>query len=140
MGSPARKNAVLAWAAVRDAVLNDEDVRKRVSKALGITYFKVKVILELFRGTVSASQLTQDLASDKTYISLVLSDLEKDGTIERVPSPADRRRKDIVLTAAGHALARKALAILNQPPDGFSRLTAEDLNTLLRLMRKISSI
>lgn len=139
MNAPTKKTAVAAWAALRDVVLNDEDQRKQVSRALGITYFKIKVILKLAGGAVSASQLVHDLASDKTYISLILRDLEEDGTVERVTSSTDRRYKDIVLTPAGCALAKQAQAILDQPPESFSRLTPDELDNLLRLARKISA-
>lgn len=139
MDATTRKVAVSAWAALRNVVLNDEDQRKRVSRALGITYFKIKVLLRLLDGSVSASQLVQDLASDKTYISLILRDLEADGTVERVISPVDRRYKEIALTVSGRELAKKALKILDQPPEGFSRLTPDEVNALLQLVNKISA-
>ncbi|MBS1087261.1 MarR family winged helix-turn-helix transcriptional regulator [Gluconobacter sphaericus] len=138
MANTKENTAVAAWAALRNMVLNDEAPRKQVSHTLGISYFKVKVILKLLDGALSASRLVQDLASEKTYISLILRDLEADGTIVRQTSPSDRRYKEISLTPAGCSLAKQAQAILDQPPEGFCRLMQCELDSLLQLAKKIS--
>lgn len=140
MANAKEDTVVSAWVALRKLILNDEGPRKQVSRPLGISYFKVKVILKLFDGALSASQLVQDLASEKNYISLILSDLEADGTIVRQIVSFGRRRKEIVLTPAGRALAIQAQTILDQPPEGFSRLMQAELDILLQLVRKISEV
>ncbi|AJY11451.1 winged helix DNA-binding protein [Burkholderia dolosa] len=126
-----------AWVQLRDLVLEDDDPRKRVSNALGITYFKVKVLISLLKHSESASDLVQRFASDKTYISLILRDLEVDGSIMRVTSPTDRRSKLIMLTDQGRELAKSARSILDQPPRAFNRLSSDEVNTLLMLIEKI---
>lgn len=129
----------VAWIALRDIVLDDEDQRKKVSRALGITYFKIKVIIKISDRTVSVSDLVIVLASDKTYISMILRDLEEDGTIERVQSPFDRRFKTLVLTSSGKSIAKKSQEIIDHPPEGFSNLTDKDISNLFYLIGKISS-
>jgi DNA-binding MarR family transcriptional regulator len=138
MMNPQSQAATLAWSRLRDLVLADDDPRKHVSQALGVTYFKVKVLVLLLRHTASASELVRQLASDKTYISLILRDLEDDGSVTRVASSTDRRTKLIGLTDRGRALAEQAAAILDRPPPGFSRLTRQELETLLVLLDKIT--
>jgi DNA-binding MarR family transcriptional regulator len=132
------QTATLAWAKLRDLVLVDDDPRKRVAGALGITYFKIKILLYLSKHAASASDLVERFASDKTYISLLLRDLEDDGSVVRATSPEDRRAKLITLTDQGHELACSAARILDQPPPGFSQLTHQELDALLTLIDKIS--
>jgi DNA-binding MarR family transcriptional regulator len=138
MTKPKSEAATLAWSRLRDLVLGDDDPRRRVSDALGITYFKVKVLVLLLRQTASASDLVRQLASDKTYISLILRDLEDDDSVTRITSPTDRRTKLIALTDRGRALAQRAVAILDQPPAEFSRLTRQELEILLVLLDKLT--
>ncbi|MGE8602125.1 MarR family transcriptional regulator [Bordetella trematum] len=137
MAADAGVTAARAWASLRRFVVETHNPRKALSRALGITYFKIKILLYLERHPqASASALVQQFASDKTYISLILRDLEADGSLLRSADPRDRRSKRITLTEQGRARARQAAGLLEQPPAGLARLSPEELATLQRLLDK----
>ncbi|OLT13152.1 MarR family transcriptional regulator [Pseudonocardia sp. CNS-139] len=45
--------------------------------------------------------LAQHLGVDRTVMTYLLDDLEREGLVERRPDPADRRARRVILTAAG---------------------------------------
>ena len=68
---------------------------------------------------------------------MVVDDLEGAGLVERPAHPTDRRAKLVVATESGMTLARRAQHILERPPDGLSGLSAEDLETLGRILSRV---
>ncbi len=132
--------AIQAWASLRRFVVETHNPRKTLSRALGITYFKIKILLYLERHPqASASTLVQQFASDKTYISLILRDLEADGSVLRSADPQDRRSKRITLTGPGRARAQQAARLLERPPAGLARLSPQELATLQALLDKAAA-
>lgn len=72
---------------------------------------EARVIYELATcGGADAATLRTELGLDSGYLSRILARFEADGLVERTPSPADRRRQSVTLTAAG----RKEFAQLNR--------------------------
>jgi DNA-binding MarR family transcriptional regulator len=76
----------------------------------------------------SQLELAHHLGVDRTVMTYLLDDLERDGLIERRPDPADRRARRIAVTERGRdllgvlgqrlkAAEREVLAGLGGPPD-----------------------
>lgn len=64
---------------------------------------EVRVLYELaHRENVTARELCSDLGLDRGYVSRMLQSFEAQGWIRTTPSPDDRRRQFLTLTARGH--------------------------------------
>lgn len=68
----------------------------------------------------------------------MVSDFDKRGLIERRPHPRDGRAVGLHLTTAGQKLMRDAEKVATQlETDVGARLSASELRTLIRLLRKV---
>ncbi len=73
--------------------------------------------------------------------SQVLAGLEADGLVERVRSPADRRRQTVAPTRAGRAALRSARARLRQPLGALlSELPPPDAHALSRALGRLEAV
>jgi len=64
---------------------------------------EVRVLYELaHRENITAKDLCRDLGLDRGYVSRMLQTFETQGWIKTSPSPGDRRRQFLSLTAKGH--------------------------------------
>ena len=77
-------------------------------------------------------------------LTRMLDALEKDGMVERLPDPADRRTKQLRLTGEGEETLEEIFAIADglrsRLFDGFSEAEVEVVNTFLaRLMERLDS-
>jgi DNA-binding MarR family transcriptional regulator len=71
--------------------------------------------------------LAQQLAVDKTAMTYLLDDLEHAGLVERRPDPADRRQRQIVITANGRrALEESGERLAGAEQRLLSALTPEE--------------
>jgi MarR family transcriptional repressor of emrRAB len=87
---------------------------------------------------VNPSQICDLISESPTGITRLTDDLVARNWIERKPSPNDRRRVDIVITAAGRALVEKAKPVLWEHLEQvFGVLTRAEIHTLDALMRKL---
>ena len=66
-----------------------------------------------------------------------MDSLETRGLVERRPDPDDRRRKLVALTPDGKEAAQRILRIKREPPPVFANLSADELDTLEELMRRL---
>lgn len=60
------------------------------------------------------ASIAEVLGLDRTVMTYVVDDLERAGLVERRPDPADRRSRQVVLTAAGRAAHDAARATLDR--------------------------
>ncbi|GAA3434604.1 MarR family transcriptional regulator [Kutzneria kofuensis] len=127
-----------AWQAMRSLVLEQHDRRAEVCQALDMSFIKVKALYKLARGPMTMRELTDALATDKPYTTLVVDYLEDRGLVERTRHPEDRRSKIVTITAKGAAEAEKANAILGAPPAPLLALPEEDLAELDRILAKLA--
>jgi DNA-binding MarR family transcriptional regulator len=86
---------------------------------------------------VSMGEMARSLGCDPSYITALVDDLDERGLARREPSPADRRVKSIVLTAAGRTLAEEIQGIMSVPPSAFAALTPAELQQLVGLLDKV---
>jgi DNA-binding MarR family transcriptional regulator len=122
------------WLALTEVVRGD-DRRKQVSDALGgMSYVRVKAMRYLLEGPKTGRELATKLATDPPFVSVIVDDLEERGFVDRKPHPDDRRRKLIELTPEGVKAARRAEAILSEPPPGMRTLAPADLEAFGRIV------
>lgn len=133
-----RNDATQIWAAMRALVL-DNDRRREVCDALGMSFFRVKALRRIAAAPVKLADLATDLMTDRPYTTLVVDDLAGRGLVERTPHPTDRRSKIVTITPAGEAAAQEAERILGAPPTALRELPEADLAALRRIMTSLLS-
>jgi DNA-binding MarR family transcriptional regulator len=113
--------------------------RGELAQALGFRLGggRGKVLVQLREGPATLGQLAEANGVDAPYATLIVDKLEAHGLVERRPHPADRRRKLVVLTAAGHDAIATADAILLRPPPAVATLPADDLDRLAGLLIRL---
>ena len=125
-----------AWQAMADLVLNNER-RREVSEEVGLSFGKIRALRRIARRPMPMSELAALLTVDPPNLTPVVDDLEQAGLVERRAHPTDRRVKLVVATSQGAALAQRADEILARPPARLSMLSAEDLETLVRILAQL---
>ena len=114
-------DATRVWQALRLLVLERNDRRREVCRALDLSFVKIKALRELAEQPMSLSVLASALLTDAPYTSVIVSDLERQGLVTRAPNPDDGRSKLVSVTVAGRRVARSAEAILSEPPPPCAR-------------------
>ena len=95
-------------------------------------------------GPVAVGRLAELVATDRTTLTRNLAPLLKDGVVERAAS-GDKRRHELVATAAGRALFKRALplwaAAEQEVRDAMgARLTADLHGAIERSMEKLAAL
>jgi DNA-binding MarR family transcriptional regulator len=126
------------WLLMSDLVLDNER-RREVADALGISFGRTRTIRRLARRPMSMGELAAALGIDPPNATVVVADLESLGLVRRRPHPTDGRAKVVEATRKGKEMARRADAILATPPPALSALGAEDLETLRRILESVGT-
>ncbi len=126
------------WLLISDLVL-DNQRRREVSDALGISFGRARAVRRLARQPMSMSELAAALGIDPPNATVVVDDLEALKLVRRRPHPTDRRAKLVEATRKGKDMARRADAILATPPPALSALGADDLEALRRILERVSA-
>lgn len=125
------------WATMRTLVL-EADRRAEVCAALGMSFFRIKVLRRIASEPTTGGLLAERLGSDPPYVSVVVDDLVRRGLVARTQDPDDRRRKVLSVTTAGAAAAGEAEALLAAPPRALTDLPPQDLADLGRILLCLS--
>ena len=96
------------------------------------------------RGPVSITELSEMLSTDRTTLTRNLRPLLSSGLVERVTA-GDKRRHELVATAAGRALFKRALPLWVEAEQEVRtamgpRLTADLHGALERSMEKLDAL
>lgn len=95
-------SAVEALAALRMAGRTLHHLQDRWAEIHGLTEGRLAVMFRLFRcGATPLGDLAEDLDTSPRNITGLVDHLERDGLVERVPDPEDRRSVRARLTEAG---------------------------------------
>jgi DNA-binding MarR family transcriptional regulator len=129
--------ATSAWQSMRSLVLDLHDRRVAVSDAIGMSYLRAKALRQLVRGPLPMRELAIAVVIDAPYTTVIVDDLETRGLVQRQVNPVDRRSKLVRITPAGRAVARRAERIQSAPPAALAALTADELATLERTLRRL---
>ena len=125
------------WLLISDLVL-DNQRRREVSDALGISFGRARTVRRLARKPMSMSELAVALGIDPPNATAVVDDLEALKLVRRRPHPTDGRAKLVEATRKGKDMARRADAILATPPPALSTLSTDDLEALRRILERVS--
>ncbi len=124
------------WAMVTDLVL-DEERRREVVDATGLSFAKSRALRRLVEDPLSMGELAARLGMDPPNVTAVVDDLESAGLVRRERHPTDRRVTLVATTPAGRALARRAQAVLDRPCAKLARLSTADLRELRRILSRV---
>jgi len=97
-----------------------------------------KFLFQLRRGAMTLTELARATGVDAPYATLIVDKLEAHGLVERQLHPHDRRRKLVMLTAAGRDAVATADAILRRPPRAIGTLRSEELRQLIGLLERLT--
>jgi DNA-binding MarR family transcriptional regulator len=126
------------WSVMSELVL-DNQRRREVAEATGISFGRTRAIRRLVRQPLSMRELADALGIDPPNATVVVDDLESQGLVRRRPHPTDRRAKLVEATRKGKQLARRADAILATPPAALTAVSTEDLETLRRVLKSVGT-
>lgn len=127
------------WRNLRAVLLERGERRKEIVEAIGMSFFRVKVLRRVAVAPAPLSELATRLGSDRPYLTLVVDDLAKRGLVERHQHPTDRRSKIVSATPEGRAVAARAEEILGTPPPALRALPEADLAVLDRIMTTLAA-
>jgi DNA-binding MarR family transcriptional regulator len=102
---PAIEPVAEAMDALRRIVRSLRIAERHSEALLGVTSAQLFVLREIDKaGTITVSELAQRTATAQSSVSEVLARLAARGLVTRTRPIADRRRTEIALSEAGHAL------------------------------------
>ncbi len=104
-----------------------------------LTFARYELLVRLYFHTdaLPLSQLGKQLQIHQTSITSLVDRLEKQGLIERMPHPTDRRVTIAQMTPAGRALTGKAINLLNAEFFRDLGLTGREAHALVYLLMKM---
>ena len=118
--------------------------RERVTDALGEFPHGnrgYETMAEVLRSTrPSQLALANHLGIDRTVMTYLVDDLEKEGLVERRPNPTDRRQRLIVATDRGRALVENACRrVVDAQEELLGTLDDDERVALRRLLNKAAT-
>jgi MarR family transcriptional regulator, lower aerobic nicotinate degradation pathway regulator len=88
-------------------------------------------------GPQSQQQLADSLDFDKSHLVARIDDLQSRDLVTRAQDPTDRRRNQIALTPAGHALLDRLRPVAEESQQSFlEALSPAEQDTLVSLLRR----
>jgi DNA-binding MarR family transcriptional regulator len=128
---------LLSWNGRRIAQLFEESLK---SLDLRPPHFGVMTLIDAEPGSTQQELGERSMIDPSSMVSVV-DELEERGLAERKPHPGDRRKHAVYLTTMGSKTLERARATAMQAAgEQFQRLTAEELETLRLLLRKLAGL
>jgi DNA-binding MarR family transcriptional regulator len=87
--------------------------------------------------TVAMGKIAEGMACDASNVTGLIDRLEARGLVRRQSSQADRRVKVLELTPAGARLRSTVLERMSKPPAILERLSPEEQQALVRILRRL---
>jgi DNA-binding MarR family transcriptional regulator len=121
------------WTSLREALFDFDGRKREVSRALDLSYGRVRVLRQLVASPLPMRELAQRILTDAPYTTIMVDDLEARGLVTRTVNPEDKRTKIVAVTETGRTLAKEAETILDRPPASLAGLADKDLAALERI-------
>lgn len=107
----------------------------------GLTFSQFKILILLLyvhQGSARQIDIESTFAMTNPTVTGILNNLEKNGMIQRLQNPDDKRSKLIVPTEKARGIAPELWNIRQKLDDDFTRmLTDEEKEQMRKLLRKI---
>jgi DNA-binding MarR family transcriptional regulator len=129
-------DASRVWTALHEYVTG-QDRRRALRAALDLGPGKVEVLIKLAGGPMTLREIALAVDVDPPAATVGVNQLEARGLVHRTAHPDDNRRKLVHLTDAGRDAARRARAILAEPPAELASLDPEDLARLDEILARL---
>ncbi|MBA9006306.1 MarR family winged helix-turn-helix transcriptional regulator [Thermomonospora cellulosilytica] len=135
---PARLTAKPSWLLTQMAV----HAHRLASDGFGEVgargyHYRILAALDEF-GAASQAELGRRCNMDRSDVVAAINELAAQGFVERTPDPDDRRRNIVTLTTAGARQLRRMDRALDKVQDDLlGPLSAEDRQTLTRLLTRL---
>jgi DNA-binding MarR family transcriptional regulator len=126
------------WTALHEFVTR-QDRRRALHAALDLGPGKVEVLIKLADGPMTLREIARAVDVDPPAATVGIDRLETRGLVHRTPHPDDNRRKLVHLTDAGRDAARRAQAILAEPPAELASLDSDDLARLDEILTRLQA-
>lgn len=127
------------WHAMAAVVFDNREGWKRmVVEQSGLPFSRVRILRRLARNSMTAGELAAAATIDAPAATVALNDLEERGLVVREIDPANRRRKIISLTDAGHEVVARIDSVDDPAPPVVAALSKTELLALQAILRKIS--
>ncbi|MCI6673677.1 MAG: MarR family winged helix-turn-helix transcriptional regulator [Spirochaetaceae bacterium] len=91
----------------------------------GITSQQAQILGAITHGHASQYELEEELGVKRSTVSGIIDTMERNGLVERVANPRDKRTKTLVLTGQGQTLSARCNAIMSE----LDNRLASDLGT-----------
>lgn len=106
----------------------------------GISMAQINVLYELYyRGPCEVLAFTQTLALSPAGASQLIERMVRQGWVERLADPADRRVRRVHLTEPGRQLAAESIAVRDEWISRFgARLTEEEKRQVAKVFRLLA--
>jgi DNA-binding MarR family transcriptional regulator len=113
-----------------------------VLEAHGLSMWGYSVLVALDRSAMrTQSALAEAIGADKTRIIAILDELQRNGLIERVADPADRRARLLAITKEGRRVKESAQAEIQRGEERWlGTLSAADRAVFLRVLQALSAL
>ena len=132
-------DVMLAVASLERATkLMDSNIESLL-KPFNLTFTRFVVLSRLYwtkSGSMTLGEVATALVVHPTSVTSAVDRLERDGLVERVPHPTDRRAMLASITPAGKGLVKKATPSLIEANFGFSGVDATTLRELALVLRQ----
>jgi DNA-binding MarR family transcriptional regulator len=116
----------------------DEEMVRAAGIPLEGALFPLLVVVERF-GPIGVVELADRVGRDHTTVSRQVTKLEGLGLIRRQANAADRRMREVVVTAKGKAMTDRVDAARERIGRAiFEKWEARDIDELVRLVRKLA--
>ncbi len=105
-----------------------------------LTFARYEVLMLLYftrEGSLPLGKIGHRLQVHPTSVTSLIDRLERDGYVERVPHPSDRRTTLARLTVAGRNIAGQATRVLNEDKFGMASLSPDAHEELVLLLDRI---
>lgn len=115
----------------------------RVDSALEplcLTYARLEALAVLYfssKGELPLGKIGQRLMIHATSVTQLIDRLEKDGLVERLPHPSDRRGVLARITPTGRARTKEAIDTVIDVKFGLAELTTKEANQLNDIIRAL---
>ncbi|MGW4163988.1 MarR family winged helix-turn-helix transcriptional regulator [Streptomyces sp. NPDC004788] len=102
-----------------------------------LTASQGKALTVLRRGPAAMRALAETMTCDASNMTGIIDRLEKRGLVRREADTADRRVKNVILTAEGERVTDAIRAKMRTTQDGLDRLSDEDRESLYALLERV---